>query len=606
MILTRHFIILLLFTQSLLCMERPVLYKEKLKHDLTLIHQAIIAYQIQSTTCLFSHDSICALALTNKHLNITVEKSAPQRKARLIAQKEYCKIHQKNSAAHNQETWHKYNSAYTYWTDTNEIVNERKEKQITLNLVYLDGSYSICHRQLQCLATDDLESKTLIFEEYRSFFNSQGDACFHAQGQFDMQKGAEYNTLFSPSFKRYIFEYTINTKGLKKQLPCYVKNIPTNQNKNILINLIDLKDNPKLLQTIITSKPAIETPIKTDNQLEIYAKYCKVYKDNIKIYNYTDVIESSKDSITTNNTPPKPNLKESTIAIANKISETTEQKNIRISELLKNPNTPKRLNLEINKLLENKKLIIDAYSINSKTHPFEIKITLYNNPIEHIITCKIPNNYPCNAPIIFLETTDGQLETKDLITIKKNLNEKLSSNWRPSLQIYQIIDLAEAEIKSYKNKKIALQEIAKGHERTIIHLKEKYLSKNITLGNKYPEFQKKLYGLWIKEMPDGYVVFHVEGDYINIAFEPKYIGEEPLSYHGNYAAGHHNTKNNLFDILISDLADSEKLNGFKLAVNSNFISITFNSLNDDSILNTIMSHLEIGYIIGEKITLTKI
>ncbi|HTM06385.1 MAG TPA: hypothetical protein VL201_04025, partial [Patescibacteria group bacterium] len=81
-------------------------------HNLTLIHQALIAHQIQCNPGLFSHDSLCALALTNKHFNITVEKLAPQRKAHFIIQKEYCEIHQKNPDIYNQKAWHKYNSAF--------------------------------------------------------------------------------------------------------------------------------------------------------------------------------------------------------------------------------------------------------------------------------------------------------------------------------------------------------------------------------------------------------------------------------------------------------------------------------------------------------------
>lgn len=283
------------------------------------------------------------------------------------------------------------------------------------------------------------------------------------------------------------------------------------------------------------------------------------------------------------------------------------ERNVRISQLLENPNTPKRLKMEINDLLQNKNCEIDAYSVDSKTHPFEIKIPLYDYKTEHhVLTCKISHNYPFYAPVLCIETKDEQLNAKDLIIIQKNLNNALNQTWSPSRRMNDILVMADTKIRSYKDNKIASEQVAKGYARTLIDLKEKYQSNNVTFGGKYPEFQKKLDGLWIRKMPTGYFVFHVEGDYIHIAFEPEYIGAAPLSYHGSYAAGYYETNNNRFDIHISDVTDSGTINNFQITVDSDSMSIMFRSLKNDSILDPIISQLEMNNVIGENINLIKV
>ena len=124
----------------------------------------------------------------------------------------------------------------------------------------------------------------------------------------------------------------------------------------------------------------------------------------------------------------------------------------------------------------------------------------------------MPQDYPFKAPIILLETKNDQLDAKDLIAIKKNLNDAINP-WHPARKVNDMIIMANAKIKAYEEEKIASQLIANGYERTLAQLKEKYQPYDLTLGGKYPEFQKQLNGLWIKETSTGYVVFHVEGDY---------------------------------------------------------------------------------------------
>ena len=304
-------------------------------------------------------------------------------------------------------------------------------------------------------------------------------------------------------------------------------------------------------------------------------------------------------AITTNITDA---LKQSP-SFTNKLVETMEQRNMRISQLLENPKTSKRLKMEINELRENKKFVIDVHSVNSKTHPFEIRIAFYDDKTEQVLTCKMPQEYPFDIPILFIETKNELLNAKDLITIKDNLNTELRQIYSPVRRMNEIADMANAKIRSYEDEKIASQMVAEGYKRTLIHLQEKYRSDNVDLDGKYPEFQKKLNGLWVKEMPSGYFVFHVEGDYINIAFEPKFIKALPLLYHGSYAAGYHITKDNEFDIHINDVADLGKINKFQITVHAHSISIMFRSLERNSLLEPIISPLERDYVILEKVSI---
>ncbi len=285
----------------------------------------------------------------------------------------------------------------------------------------------------------------------------------------------------------------------------------------------------------------------------------------------------------------------------------TEKSRCKISELLENPRTPKRLIMEINNLLENKNFTLDAHSVDSKTHPFEIKVAFYNDNMEHALTYKMPHDYPFYAPILSsLETSNTMLTTQDLIAIKKKFNDDLKQIWNPARRMTEIVAMTHKHISSYEDQKIASQRVAQGYERTLPQIKEKYQTTNVYVNSQYPEFQEKLHGLWIKEMPSGYFVFHVEYNYINIAFEPKYIGAEPLSYHGYCAVGYHETHNNQFHIHISDTNDSGKINAFKIFVYSDHISIIFNSLQHDSILNAIISQLKMDDVIGERMDLIKI
>ncbi|HSC24702.1 MAG TPA: hypothetical protein VLB80_00595 [Candidatus Babeliales bacterium] len=298
----------------------------------------------------------------------------------------------------------------------------------------------------------------------------------------------------------------------------------------------------------------------------------------------------------------------STITKNDLLLETIEQKNNRISQLLENPNFPKRLTMEVKELRENKNFVIDLYPVISNEHPFEIKIIFHDDQtIKHTLICQMPDKYPFRAPILSLTTDNNKLNAEDLIIITKSLDDKIA-NWSPQNRIREIVTMADETIKTYMDKRITSHWMAKtiGYERDLTYLKDKYQSINENLNGKYLEFQKKFDGLWIKTMPDGYLVFHVEGDYINITFEPKYTGEAPLFYYGEYAAGYYIDNNDLFKIAISDDADSGKINNFQIIKNSNSIKIMFFSLHYGSTLNTIVSKLKMDYIIGKSIELIKI
>lgn len=268
-------------------MESSILTKSPIIND-------IVACSIASNMGLLSHDTICALALVNKNLNIAIEQSAEQRRSYFATQTE-CENFFKNTTLNKRITWHKYNSAFTYWADCTAIVDEREEKQITLHLIHLEDNHTVSHHILECLPTADCRSNSLIFENYKPFFNSKGHACFHTQGQFDLHKGMECSALFSPSYRYYIFEYSINTKGLTKYLPCYVSFIQnTTTSTQSLANLAEYYGrNPQLLKDIINATPSIEVSPETYN-VKIYTKYDKPYTGNIKVYNYNSTEKTSK------------------------------------------------------------------------------------------------------------------------------------------------------------------------------------------------------------------------------------------------------------------------------------------------------------------------
>lgn len=280
------------------------------------------------------------------------------------------------------------------------------------------------------------------------------------------------------------------------------------------------------------------------------------------------------------------------------------------AQFLENPDTPKRLKMEIHELLaaKDKNFIINAYCGSSKTHPYEAKITLYDNEtdttktIQHILTCKIPVDYPFKSPLLLLESNDPRF-IKDIITIKNSLKDQLSSQWSPGLKISTIIDMTYKKLSLYKK---MISATAQSQIRTIDHLKAEYLNKKTIVGYKYPEFQEKLKGLWVKETSFGYLVFQVHGDYIDIAFESKDTNTKPLLYHGSCAIGSHIPDKNKFSILMCDNADLGKSNGFQLYVSNNSISLQFYKLEDNSILESIISQLELNYHIAEYIDLKKV
>lgn len=275
--------------------------------------------------------------------------------------------------------------------------------------------------------------------------------------------------------------------------------------------------------------------------------------------------------------------------------------------LLESESTPKRLKMEVTDLLTHNDMVVELLSSDSKTHPFEIKITFVDNKIEYLLSCKIPQNFPFNAPMLAFQTKGDLFEPKELAQIKKGINEELSMLWSPAVRMTKVIEIVKTKINSYNENKIALQKISLGEIRTIAQLKEKYASDKIYAG-KYPEFQKKLQGFWAKETSTGYLVFHIDADGTNIkiAFEPKYSGAPTILYQGNYAAGYYVSNSNKFDIHTSDINEVEKTpHHFQIAVYDDSISLMFASLNSESILDRIISKLEMRDVIGECIYFMK-
>lgn len=303
-----------------------------------------------------------------------------------------------------------------------------------------------------------------------------------------------------------------------------------------------------------------------------------------------------------NNSTQNTLAENSAITLQGLITRDREKQTI-TSQLLSNLTTPQRLKKELTDLLKNDNFTTTAYPINNKTYPYAVDVTFYDNNTEYMtVICEIPYSYPFKAPLISLKTTDAQLSEQDLTSIADNTNKKLL-NWHPTMRIQEVITThVSDQIRTYKDKKLASQMIAQGHVRTIDQIKEKYLSKT-AIGVKYPKLQEKLNGLWAKKTPDGYFIFHIEGDYINMAFEPFYAGDAPLSYHATYSAGIHIENDNQFNIRVNDAADSNIINNFRLIFYNDLISIQFVSLKHNSILHTIISKFETDYRIGEAIAL---
>lgn len=594
---------------------------QPLREDLCEIPNQILAYQIHHKPGLLDHGTICAFALVNRHLNKTVKESAVKRLTYLSTTKEYNEISQIFSID-KCITWHKNNSACTYWTCCTAEVDEREEMQVTLHLMQLGGNDTIDHHHIQCLPTDMYCGNPPLFNNYRPFFNAAGDACFHTFGQFALQKGAEDCLFICPSYRKYIFEYSICQNGSLKKLPCYVEfedNFLFDESTTSLKNIGDFSGSKTLLERFLRTESVVEKLATSCLLHQEIRDKDGVYDGKIKIYKYSEkkltfpcpiVINSEQkntlNQLTNSQSSDFVPLSEDRIAsgLDSQYRENEKKRVLQVAQFSEYPNLQKRLSAEIDRLLEDKSLNIDSRLVDA--HLFEIRIITCKDTFEYIITCKISNNYPFKAPTISLETADNQLNANDLLIINKSLNANLSKNYSPRMKIIEIVDETIAEIRSFKNKRFASEQVVQGNARTIAQLKEKYLSKNMIAGIKYPELQKNLYGVWIKETAEGYGIFHVEGDFINIAFEPKYVNEKPVSYHGSYAAGHHVKNNNIFSIHISDLSDDQKTNCFQLAIYSDSISMMFSRLEHGSILEDIISHLDKDYLVGERIDFIKL
>lgn len=133
-------------------------------------------------------------------------------------------------------------------------------------------------------------------------------------------------------------------------------------------------------------------------------------------------------------------------------------------------------------------------------------------------------------------------------------------------------------------------------------IKDKYLPVPNFIG-KYPEFQERLYGLWIRELELGYLIFYVEQDNINFIYQPKSYDEQLLLCQGKYVLGCHENNDKKFNIHINDASN---IHNFQLSLYNTSIIIQFIHIENNSNLNKIIACYDKRYLIGEDIELSKI
>lgn len=254
---------------------------------------------------------------------------------------------------------------------------------------------------------------------------------------------------------------------------------------------------------------------------------------------------------------------------------------------------PKRLKFEVEKLI-NDKLAFNIVNIS------ELNITFnMDEEYNYILSCKFPNNYPFTGPTLTIITNN--INTQDLIIINKKLNNKIKDIWSPCIKCIDLGSITNDVIKEYNNIKITLNLIKNKEAKTLTDLSIKYPI-NLHVDCKYTDFNKQLHGLWYISTDTGYIIFFVEGNYININYEPINKDSPTLYYKGSYACGSYNNK---FNIHIEDETD-KYINNFIICTGDNNMTLMFVTLNFKSKLNTIITKLLKNDIIGESIYFIKL
>ncbi|HSC25181.1 MAG TPA: hypothetical protein VLB80_03140 [Candidatus Babeliales bacterium] len=254
MIRTSFFITLLILMQTLSCMDASKYNLNTIGNDINDILEHKLHFNVE----LFSHNTICAVALVNKRLNAFVEKTAQQRKDYLTSQEVY-KGACVNFGIDARTTWHKYGSAYAYWIIYTPKVSQER---ILFNFIHLNGNNSISTHVFED-HHKDLVGAAPPFDDYVPFFNTNGDACMHAYILHRKQQKISLKR----SSKEHIVEYSINTNGLQKKLSCYVNIINKNNSnkKNKSINCAKYIDDTVFLKKIINSESITKESIKVYN-----------------------------------------------------------------------------------------------------------------------------------------------------------------------------------------------------------------------------------------------------------------------------------------------------------------------------------------------------
>src|SRR6266404_5668853 len=195
----------ILLTQSLLCMD-VIWHNPNIKNSTHL----------QLAQRYFDHDSICALALVNRKWSPFIKETAGHRRQFLASQEEYRKErYGYNAYIYRQTTWHKHNSAYSYWKEVVNACNEKEEKQIALYLVHLDGNNNIKTKSTHIPHLPNLNINRGNSLLQNPYFNNKGNVSYHFYELFPPDLVISYRDLV-------INEYVLSTKKETEKFNCYV------------------------------------------------------------------------------------------------------------------------------------------------------------------------------------------------------------------------------------------------------------------------------------------------------------------------------------------------------------------------------------------------
>lgn len=231
-------------------------------------------------------------------------------------------------------------------------------------------------------------------------------------------------------------------------------------------------------------------------------------------------------------------------------------------------------------ICSNKRLILENVTItsnDSEQYPWSTYIN------DHTIL--IPKDYPFMSPLV---------KTDDLI-FDKQFNTKLKDTWSPQIKIVDIADMIDAaKIKANTIKNIK-REIIQNNYKDLQYIKNKYTTA-FEHGN-YPEFEKKMSGIWINELDIAYLIFYVKGIHLFFVYEPKVGHESTMIYESYYACSYHVNNDNVFNLHVDD-------GRFNVYTGDSSIEIIFFGINDK--LDALFAMSEINYNIGNSIMFTKI